>query len=93
MPVSGITCGLDTSESVSVRVAEAEPNAVGVKTIEMVQLAPAATCEPQVLVWLKLDAFAPPIESPATVNGVVPWLVRVMFPGALAKLMACVPKP
>jgi hypothetical protein len=60
---------LSTTERVPLSV----PVVVGVKVTEMVQLAPAATLEPQVLVSAKLpDALMPVTESAA-----LPLFVRV----------------
>src|ERR1035437_1913999 len=55
------------------------PAAVGAKLTEMVQLAPAATEEPQVLVWEK----SPVAAIWVTVNAAVPLLVSVTCWGAL----------
>jgi len=43
----------------------------------MVQLAPAITVVPQVLVWEKSPAFVPVIVMPEMVSEAVPALVRV----------------
>src|ERR1035437_11100199 len=55
------------------------PAAVGAKLTEMVQLAPTATEEPQVLVWKK----SPVAATWVTVNAAVPWLVSVTCWAAL----------
>ena len=53
------------------------PVAVGLNVTLMVQLAPAPTLDPQVLVWLKSPALAPVIEMPVTLSTPLPVLVRV----------------
>ena len=67
VPVRLMVCGLPVALSVRVTAAVKEPLAAGVKVTLTVQLAPAATLAPQVLVWAKLPALAP----------VSAWLVRV----------------
>ena len=59
--------------SVTVRVPLLVPAAVGLKVTLMVQEAPAATVEPQVLVWEK----SPLVLIPETVSVALPMLVRV----------------
>ena len=51
VPVRLTVCGLPVALSVTVMVPGWLPVAVGVKVTVMVQLAPAATEVPQVLVW------------------------------------------
>ena len=53
VPDSPTVCGLPLALSVTVIEPVREPAAVGVKVTEIVQLAPATTELPQVLVWLK----------------------------------------
>ena len=60
MPVSATVCGLLPSESLKLRVAVRVPVAVGPKRILAVQLAPAASAEPHVLLYTeKSPALAP----------------------------------
>ena len=54
------------------------PLAVGLNVTLIVQLAPAATLEPQLLVWVKSPALEPVTEIPVTLNAPLPVLVRVM---------------
>ena len=68
VPVRLTVCVAGLALSVRVKEPLREPLAVGVKVTLRVQLAPAATLEPQVLVWEK---------SPLTVMLV---MLRVAFP-------------
>ncbi len=52
VPVRFTVCGLSLASSVMVIVPVRVPVAVGVKVTLMLQLAPAATALPQVLLWL-----------------------------------------
>ena len=54
------------------------PLAVGLNVTLIVQWAPAATLEPQLLVWVKSPALEPVTEIPVTLNAPLPVLVRVM---------------
>ena len=63
--------------SVTVNAALRVPVAVGVNVTLMVQLAPAATLEPQVFVWAKSPPLAPAIPMPLIVNGALPVFVSV----------------
>jgi hypothetical protein len=53
------------------------PLAVGVKVTLMVQLPPAATELPQVLVWAKSPALVPAIATLVMLKAVFPVLLRV----------------
>jgi hypothetical protein len=53
MPVREIVCGLLAALSTKLTEPTALPAVVGVKVTLMVQIPPAATGEPQVLVWAK----------------------------------------
>jgi len=53
VPLSATVCGLPAALSVTVTLPVLVPVAVGSKVTLMVQLAPAVTLEPQVLVWEK----------------------------------------
>ena len=63
--------------SVMAMVAARLPLAEGVKVTLMVQLAPAATLDPQLLVWAKSPALAPKTPMLVTLNAALPELVRV----------------
>ena len=54
--------------------------AAGVKVAEIVQLEPALSEVPQVLVSAKLEALVPPSVMTMLVRGALPLLVRVMLP-------------
>ena len=79
VPVRLIACGLTAASSVIVSVAVLAPGAVGVNVTLMVQLAPAATVEPQVFVWAKSPLAAMLVMSKEP----VPMLVRITACGAL----------
>ena len=77
MPLSETCCGLVGSEFVTRKVAVRVPPAVGVKVTLIVQPAPAAKVEPQVVVRAKSPAFVPVKEVTIEVRLVVPMLLRV----------------
>jgi hypothetical protein len=54
------------------------PAAAGLKLTLIVQLAPAATLDPQLLVWAKSLAFAPETATLVTLKSALPVLARVM---------------
>jgi hypothetical protein len=58
-PVKGINCGLLDALSVTLSEAVRVPAAVGVKVTLIVQLAPAATLDPQVFVCAKSPGSVP----------------------------------
>ena len=64
---------LSATLSVALRV----PVAAGVKVTLIVQLEPAATLDPQVLVCVKSPALVPETETLVTLNAAFPLLVRV----------------
>jgi hypothetical protein len=64
---------LSATLSVALRV----PVAAGVKVTLIVQLEPAATLDPQVLVCVKSLALVPETETLVTLNAAFPLLVRV----------------
>jgi len=76
-------CGEPDALSVTVSVALKLAADTGVKVTEIVQLAPAASELPHVLVWAKLAGFVPPIAMPVIVNAALPLLVSVTAVGAL----------
>lgn len=87
VPVSDTTCVPGVAESLSVSVAVRVPVALGVKMTLIAQLAPAARVlgsVPQVFVWPKSMAFAPPSAIPLTVNAALPVLDSVTDCAALA---------
>ena len=63
--------------SVMAMVAARLPAAEGVKVTLMVQLAPAATLDAQLLVWAKSPALAPKTAMLVTLKAALPELVRV----------------
>jgi len=63
--------------------AEKLPTATGVKVVEIVQLPPAMTVLPHVLVWEKSAAFAPVMEMLMMSRGTVPAFERVTVCAAL----------
>jgi hypothetical protein len=54
------------------------PVAAGLKLTLIVQLAPAATLDPQLLVWAKSLALAPEIAMLLTLKAALPELVKVI---------------
>src|SRR5947199_81298 len=61
VPLNPAACGDPVALSVMLTAALRAPAAVGVKVTEIVQLPPAATLDPQVLVWAKSPPFVPVI--------------------------------
>jgi hypothetical protein len=59
------------------REAVRDPIPLGVNVTLMVQFPPAATLDPQVLVWLKSDRFVPVKLKPLMFSAAVPVLLRV----------------
>src|SRR5437879_13178084 len=72
-PDKATLSGLSAALSVIVRVPVRFPPAAGVNVMLMVQLAPAATLLPQVLVWVK----SPLAAMPVIFNAALPVFVRV----------------
>jgi hypothetical protein len=70
--------GLPVASSVNVMAAARDPAAEGLKVTLMVQLAPAATEAPQLLVWEKSLALAPEIAMLVKFKAAFPLLVKVM---------------
>ena len=64
-------------------LADRVPFAEGVNVTVTKQLAPAATLEPQVLVWAKSLAFVPVIEMLLMATATLPLLLSVIFLGRL----------
>ena len=69
--------GLPVALSVIARAAARVPLAAGVKVALMVQLAPAATLDPQLLVWAKSLALAPESAMLVMLKATLPELVKV----------------
>jgi hypothetical protein len=78
VPESGTVCGLPAALSATARVADRFPVAAGLKLTLMVQLALAATLDPQLLVWEKSPALVPEIVMLETVKAALPELLRVI---------------
>ena len=71
-------CGLPVALSVMLMEAERFPLADGVKVTSMEQLDPAATLEPQLLVWLKLLALVPDTATLEMFRSADPESLKVM---------------
>ena len=69
--------GLPVALSVMARAAARLPAAEGVNLMLMVQLAPAATLDPQLLVWPKSPALAPKTAMLEMLKAELPELLRV----------------
>jgi len=82
VPLRATFCGLPGALSETVTLPVKVPPAAGVKVIEMIQLAPALTLAPQVLVWAK----SPLTIKPVMLSGPSPVLVRVTLCSALVVL-------
>jgi hypothetical protein len=83
VPVSVIACGLLAALSVMFTDAERDPEAVGLKVTLIVQLLPAATGLPHVLLCAKSPAFAPDTPTVLIFNGALPVLFTVTTCAAL----------
>lgn len=73
-PFSVMACGAPLALSASERLALYVPTVVPLNPTLKLQEAPAANVV-QLLVWLKLLAFVPPIDTPVTLNGALPEFV------------------
>ena len=78
VPVRLTLWGLPVALSLMASEAARLPGAEGVKVTLIVQLAPAATEMPQLLVWTKSLAFAPETATLVTPKSALPVLARVM---------------
>ena len=78
VPVRLTVCGLPVALSVRVTAAVRVPLATGLKVTLIVQLAPAATELPHVLVWAKSAGFMPASARLVRVKAALPVLFRVM---------------
>jgi hypothetical protein len=83
VPERATVCGLPAAPSVIVSVAARLPLTEGVKVRLMAQLAPAATLEPQLLVWAKLLELAPVTAMLAMLKSALPVFVRVIVSAVL----------
>lgn len=92
VPVKGTVCGLPPPVSLMETVALRVPLAVGVKVTLIVQLAPAPSEEPQVLVWAKSPGLVPVMVMPVMLMEVVPTFFIVTVFAALLWPIAVVGK-
>jgi len=77
VPLRATDCGVPAALSATVRLAERLPVVVGVSVTLMIQLAPAATLEPQVEVCEKLAAFTPLMAIAEMFSGAKPVFISV----------------
>ena len=82
VPVSAMDCATGALLEMAT-CAENAAASEGLKVTEMVQLAPAATDAPQVLVSGKFQALVPVTAMPVSSSGALPVLVRVTVWAAL----------
>ena len=88
VPVRDTVCGEPEALSVRVRLPMRVPPAVGANVTDMVQLAPAATLDPQVL-----DSAKSPVEAiDVTLSAAAPLLVSVTVCAALVVPVFCAAK-
>lgn len=92
VPDKETDCGLPGPLSAILIAAERLPMAVGVKVTLIVQLAPAPTELPQVLVWEKSPLLVPVTLTLVMLRLALPLLVRTMFWAVLGVLTAWLPK-
>jgi hypothetical protein len=78
--------GLPEALSVTTMDAARLPLAEGVKVTLMVQLAPAATLDPQLLVWAKSPALVPETAMLVMLKATLPELVRMTVLAVLVVL-------
>ena len=83
VPLNGTSCGPPPPVSLIETEAERAPVAVGLNVTDKVQLPPAGTLVPQVLVCAKSPGFVPVTLIPVMLRLVVPTLVRVTVCGGL----------
>jgi hypothetical protein len=91
VPVRLTVCVAGLALSVMVKVAVSEPARVGVKVTLRVQLAPAVSLEPQLLVWAKSLLFVPAMVTPVTLSVVLPVFNSVTVCAALVVLSTWLP--
>jgi hypothetical protein len=79
VPVMLAVCEPPLALSVKVTTAVRVPRAAGLKVTATAQLAPAATLEPQLFVWVKSLALVPESAMLVMLKAALPELVRVRF--------------
>jgi hypothetical protein len=84
VPLNVTLCVVTVELSVTVRVADRDPRAIGLKVTDIVQLPPAATLAPQVLVCTKSAALVPARAIELIVRGARPLLDSVTVCAMLA---------
>jgi hypothetical protein len=77
VPESDTVCGLPLALSVMLIVAASAAATEGVNVTPTVQLLPAATEVPQVLVWAKSPALLPATATLVMLKAALPVLLRV----------------
>jgi hypothetical protein len=92
VPVRATVCGLPLALSVMLTAAVRLPVAEGVKVTLIVQLAPAATELPQVLVWAKSLALAPVTARLVMFSVALPVLLTVTLRAVLVVGTGWLPK-
>jgi len=77
VPAKLTNCWLPVALSPMVKVAEREPEAVGVNVTPIEQFPPATTLDPQLLVCRKSPGLVPPTEIAVMLSAALPELVSV----------------
>src|SRR5215467_9226499 len=90
-PESATLCGLLVALSVTFKVAESEPATTGVNVTLTVQLAPAATLDPQSLFCVKLPGLLPPMAMLLMFSATLWLLLRITLCAGLLVPVACAP--
>jgi len=96
VPLSATVCGVPGALSLTETAAEREPDPVGLKVAEIVQLAPAASvlgATGHVFVCATSAAFAPVRPIELIVSAPVPEFVRVTLCAGLVVPISRLPKP
>ena len=90
VPVSGAVCGLFAALSVTIRVPERVPVAVGANVMDTSQLVPGASVSPEQpsLTWVKSSGSAPRVAALLMNSGAPPVLATVTDCAALVVPMA-----
>ena len=83
LPPNAAVCGLPLALSVTATLAVRVPVAVGLNVTLIVQLAPALTELPQVLLWAKSPLLVPVMAMPLMLSAALPALDRVIDCAAL----------
>jgi hypothetical protein len=92
VPERVTVCGLPLALSATLSAAVKEPLAAGVKVTLIVQLPPAATLAPQLLLCAKSMGFAPVSAIPLILKAPLPVLLKVTVWAALVAPTAWLPK-